>query len=145
MDVYLQYAAQPNISETGAPTDVIVGVEQPGMGLFETATFECVALGRPAPDINWFYTIVNQDGTVGTKKRLSSSDKYNITATSSDEDETRRFQRRSILTMSVTENDGGIVGCQAGASSKNAYLTVLSKLHCMFEACVYMYMYMYYI
>ena len=127
--VIIEYAGQPNILEGGAPRDVIVGLETDGEELLRTATFECVALGRPVPIINWYYIIVNQDGTMGTKKRLSNDDRFNITSNSGSEDRTRRFQRTSMLTMSVTENDGGIIKCQTGASFKDAYLTVLSKFH----------------
>lgn len=127
--IIIEYAGKPNILEGGAPRDVIVGLETNGGGLLRTATFECVALGRPIPVINWYYIIVNQDGTMGTKKQLSNDDRFNITSSSSSEDRTRRFQRTSVLTMSVTENDGGIIRCQTGASFKDAYLTVLSKFH----------------
>ena len=64
---------------------------------------------------------------MGGEKRLFNGNKYNITNSSSNEDSSGRFKNTSTLTMPVTENDGGIIRCKAGSSSKDAYLTVLSK------------------
>ena len=108
---------------------MIIGQDPDGDGLMETATFECAALGRPIPVIEWFYIIINDNGTLSTPVGLTDDDnRYNIATNDSAEDETGRLQRMSILTIAVKENDGGIIRCQAGSSYKDACLTVLSKL-----------------
>ena len=105
---------------------MIIGLEQEKR-LIETATFECVALGRPAPDINWYYIAVNQDGSLGEPERLMNNERYRIVNNGGDEDPTGRFNSTSTLIMSVTENDGGIIRCQAGTTFADAHLTVLGK------------------
>ena len=106
---------------------MIIGVEQEEKRLTETASFECVALGRPAPNINWYYIIVNQDGSLGDPEPLMNDERYSIVNDDGDEDPTGRFNSTSILTMSVTEGDGGIIRCQAGTAFADAHLTVLGK------------------
>ena len=106
---------------------MVIGRDLDGEGLMETATFECTALGRPIPIIEWLSIIVNEDGTLGMPVQLNANgDRYNIMKNDSAEDSTGRFQRKSILTISVTENDGGIIRCRAGEAFKDARLTVLS-------------------
>jgi hypothetical protein len=115
---------------TKAPTDVIIGLEQDGNSkrLTETATFECVALGRPAPVINWYYITADRDGSLSEPGHLMDNERYRIMNDDGDEDPTGRFNSTSMLTMSVIENDGGIIRCQAGTTSfADAQLTVLSK------------------
>ena len=77
--------------------------------------------------INWYYIPVSRDGRLGMPEHIMDNEKYNIMNNDSDEDSTRRFPRTSILTMHVTDKDGGVVRCQAGSTSVDAYLTVLSK------------------
>ena len=111
----------------GAHRDVVIGLDTTGERLMETATFNCTALGRPIPEIEWFYITINPDGTLGMPEPLTGI-RFNIVNNDSAEDPTRRFQRTSTLTMAVTENDGGIIRCQVDRSYKDAHLTVLSKL-----------------
>ena len=112
---------------TKPPMDVVIGLEQEEKRLTETATFECVALGRPTPDINWYYIIVNQDGSLGKPEHLMNDERYSIVNDDGDEDPTGRFNSTSTLTMSVIESDGGIIRCQAGTNFADARLTVLGK------------------
>ena len=109
------------------PMDVIIGLEQEKKRLTGTASFKCVALGRPAPDINWYYIVVNRDGSLGEPERLMNNERYRIVNNDGDEDPTGRFNSTSTLGMSVTESDGGIIRCQAGTTFADAHLTVLSK------------------
>ena len=121
----MQTAGQPLITE--APTDVIIGREQEEMRLTKMASFECVALGRPAPDINWYYIVIDKYGNLGEPERLMNNERYSIVNNDGDEDPTGRFNSTSKLTISVTESDGGIIRCQAGTAFADAYLTVLGK------------------
>ena len=111
---------------TEAPRDVVIGLDTTGERLMETATFNCTALGRPVPEIEWFYITINPDGTLGMPVRLMG-DGVNIVNNDDAKDPTGRFQRTSTLTMAVTENNGGIIRCQADRSTEDARLTVLSK------------------
>ena len=112
---------------TEAPTDVIIGREQEEMRLTKMASFECVALGRPAPDINWYYIAIDKYGNLGEPERLMNNERFSIVNNDGDEDPTGRFNSTSKLTISVTESDGGIIRCQAGTAFADAHLTVLGK------------------
>ena len=106
---------------------MVIGLDTTRESLVETATFNCTALGRPIPEIEWLYITINPDGTLGMPAPLTGI-RFNIVNNDSAEDATRRFQRTSTLTMAVTENDGGIIRCKADNSYRDAHLTVLSKL-----------------
>ena len=115
-------SGQPTI--TYAPKEVVIGLDPEGVELMKTATFKCIAIGRPVPNIEWFYSTISEDGTLGMPEPV---DRGYIMNNDSDEDSTGRFNRTSILTMPVRENDGGMVRCQAGATFADARLTVLGK------------------
>ena len=97
------------------------------MRLTKMASFECVALGRPAPDINWYYIVIDKYANLGEPERLMNNERYSIVNNDGAEDPTGRFNSTSKLTISVTESDGGIIRCQAGTAFADAYLTVLGK------------------
>ena len=99
---------QPSITEP--PSDTVIRI---GEGQLNIANFKCVAIGRPIPEIEWFYITINPDGSLGIPEQLLD-ERYTILNSDNAEDPAGRLQRTNILTITVTETDpgGGLSGAR---------------------------------
>lgn len=109
------------------PEDVVIGAQN-STSLTRSAEFTCTALGRPAPEIAWFYKTISGSSLNPEQRLPADSPKViSIDLLGNLTEESGRTVVTSRLILSISENDGGVIRCKAGSAYKDARLTVLSK------------------
>lgn len=126
VDYYYYYiAGQPSI--VSGPEEVVVGMDSGGKSLKRSAMFKCTAIGLPAPEIQWLYKTISEEGVLNEARMLDPEQILNITESGPIRDDTGRFEKTSTVTISISQNDGGIIRCKTGSVYKDAHLTVLGN------------------
>ena len=92
----------------------------------ENITFLCQAVGRPAPDISWYFNGVMINVSDNSSKYMIMSRSFNVTTT-----------ENTLTVYNVASPDAGTYTCDAsnfiGNATTSGILTVTSKfLYCLF-------------
>ena len=116
---------EPSIKR--GPEEVVIGVaDSGGENLTQSATFECTAIGLPPLQISWFYLTITAEGELGSPRKLTDG----VTIINTTEpDLGGRISITSQLTISVLQDNGGVIRCQAGSAHQDARLTVLGMCY----------------
>ena len=112
LTAYFYFLVAPNIEIS--PNDEIRNQE-------ENVTFLCQSVGKPVPDISWYFNGVMINVSDNSSKYMIVSRSLNITTT-----------ENTLTVYNVTSSDVGIYTCNSsniiGSVTSSAILTVTSKL-----------------